>query len=57
MDGKYYAVSNLKTIAQNIHAYASYAAGSINDHYGELYDQIEKAQKAVNYLADWIDKH
>lgn len=41
MDGKYYAVSNLNTIAENI-----------NDPYGELYDQIERTQKAVKRLAN-----
>lgn len=57
MDGKYYAVSNLNTIAENINAYASYARENINDPYGELYGEIERAQKAVKRLANWIKKH
>ena len=57
MDGKYYAVSNLNVIAENINAYASYARGDINDPYSEIFDEIERAQKAVKRLANWIKKH
>ena len=56
-NNKDYAVSNLKTVAQNVTAYASYARGAINDPYGELYTQIEKAEKAVRRLANWISRH
>ena len=57
MDGKYYAVSNLKVIAENINAYASYARNEVNDPYSEIFDEIERAQKAVKRLANWIQKH
>ncbi len=57
MDGKYYAVSNLNVIAENIHAYASYAREEINDPYSEIFDEIERAQNAVKRLANWIKKH
>lgn len=56
-NGKDYAVTNLKTVAQNVTAYASYAREAINDPYGELYTQIEKAEKAVRRLASWINRH
>ena len=57
MDGKYYAISNLKVIASNIDAYASYARNDVNDPYGEIFDEVERAQKAVNRLINWINKH
>lgn len=57
MDGKYYAVRNLEVIAENIHAYASYAREEINDPYGEIFNEVERAEKAVKKLVNWIKKH
>ena len=43
-----YAVTNLRTIKENIMAYASYAEGH------QLYEKIEAAQQAVQQLIDAI---
>lgn len=53
MNGNEYAAMNLRTIKENIAAYASYA----EDHlYGDIYDKVEAAQKAVQELIDEIEK-
>lgn len=57
MDGKYYAVRNLEVIAENIYAYASYAREDIKDPYGEMFNEVERAEKAVKRLVNWIKKH
>lgn len=46
-----YAVINLRTIKENIMAYASYAEGY---QYSPLYEKIEAAQQAVQQLIDAI---
>ena len=46
-----YAVMNLRTIKENIMAYASYAKGY---QYSPLYEKIEAAQQAVQQLIDAI---
>ena len=46
-----YAVMNLRTIKENIMAYASYAEGY---QYTPLYEKIEAAQQAVQELIDAI---
>ena len=51
MEGNYYAVSNLRTIKENIMAYASYAEGY---QYSPIYEKIEAAQQAVQQLIDAI---
>lgn len=47
-----YAISNLRTIKENIMAYASYAEGY---QYSPLYEKIEAAQQAVQQLIDAIE--
>lgn len=51
MADNYYAVTNLRTIKENIMAYASYAEGC---QYSPLYEKIEVAQQAVQQLIDAI---
>ena len=46
-----YAVTNLRTIKENIMAYASHAEGY---QYSPLYEKIEAAQQAVQQLIDAI---
>ena len=46
-----YAISNLRTIKENIMAYASHAEGH---QYSPLYEKIEAAQIAVQQLIDAI---
>lgn len=53
MKGKDYAVSNLRTLRENIAAYASYAH---RDEFGEIYDKIEEAQRGVDGLIEFIEK-
>lgn len=48
-DGNEYAVMNLQTLKNNIYAYASFSP----KHY-ELYDEIERAQEALQALIDKI---
>lgn len=51
MKDKDYAASNLRTIRENIAAYASYAPYSY-----DLYDKVEAAQKAIDELIKEIEK-
>lgn len=53
MKDKDYAVSNLRTLRENIAAYASFAP---RDHFGEIYDKIEEAQRGVDCLIRFIEK-
>lgn len=46
-----YAVTNLRTIRENIASYASYAPYSY-----DLYDKVEAAQKAIDELIKEIEK-
>ena len=55
--GADYAASNLRILAENISAYASYAREEIDDPFGDLFDEVEKAQQAVKDLVVWIESH
>ncbi len=57
MPDRDYAVYNIDVLRENVNAYASYARGGINDPYGELDDRINKAEMALQELADFIDEH
>ena len=46
-----YAVTNLRTIRENIAAYASYAPYSY-----DLFDKVKAAQKAIDELIKEIEK-
>lgn len=46
-----YAVMNLRTIKENVMAYASYAKGY---QYSPIYDKVEKVQNAIQELIDEI---
>ena len=46
-DGNQYAVDNLQTLKENIYAYASFSPKAY-----ELYDEIERAQEALQELID-----
>lgn len=48
-----YAVSNLRTIKENVYAFATYAP---NWPDGDLYDKVEAAQKAIDELIDEIER-
>lgn len=48
MKDKYYAVMNLRTIRENIYAYATYAPNM-------PYDKVEAAQAAVDELIEEIE--
>ena len=48
-----YAVTNLRTIRENIYAFATFSPAW---PYGELYDKVEAAQKAINELIKEIEK-
>lgn len=52
MKDNHYAISNLRTIAESVHAYASY---SDVDKYGEFQERVEEAANAVKELADWLE--
>ena len=52
MADNYYAVTNLRTIKENIMAYASHAEGY---QYTPIYEKIEAAQQAVQQLIDAIE--
>lgn len=52
MKDKDYAVSNLRTIKENVYAFASYAPNWPN---GDLYDKVEAAQAAINELIKEIE--
>lgn len=47
MNDNEYAVMNLRTIRENIYAYATYAE---NWPSGELYEKVEAAQEAIDEL-------
>ncbi len=53
MKDRLYAVTNLRTIRENIASYASYAP---RDEFGEIYDKIEEAQRGVDGLIEFIEK-
>lgn len=53
-DDNYYAAMNLRTIKENIAAYASYADCY---PYGGIYDKVEAAQQAVQELIDCIESN
>ena len=46
-----YAVTNLRTLRENIASYASYAPYSC-----DLYEKVEAAQKAIDELIKEIEK-
>ncbi len=48
-----YAADNLRTIRESIYAYATYAP---NWPYGDLYEKVEAAQKAIDELIKEIEK-
>ncbi len=50
MKDKYYAVMNLRTIRENIYAYATYAPDM-------PYDKVEAAQAAVDELIEEIENN
>ena len=52
MDGNYYAAMNLRTIRENIYAYATYAE---NWPSGDLYDKVEAAEAAIDELIKEIE--
>lgn len=54
MKDKDYAVSNLRTIRENIYAYATYA---LNWPDGDLYEKVEAAQAAVDQLIEEIENN
>ena len=54
MNDNEYAVMNLRTIKENIAAYASYAEGHL---YSDIYDKVEAAQKAINELIKAIENN
>jgi len=49
-----FAVDNLRTIRENIYAYATYAP---NWPYGDLYEKVEAAQAAVDELINLIEEN
>lgn len=51
MKDRLYAVTNLRTIRENIAAYASFAPYSC-----DLYEKVEAAQKAIDELIKEIEK-
>lgn len=53
MDGNYYAAMNLRTLRENIYAYATYAPNWPN---GDLYEKVDAAQNAIDELIEEIDK-
>lgn len=52
MKDKDYAVSNLRTIKENVYAFASFAP---NWPDGYLYDKVEAAQAAIDELIKEIE--
>ena len=50
MKDKYYAVMNLRTIRENIYAYATYVPDM-------PYDKVEAAQAAVDQLIEEIENN
>lgn len=52
MKDRLYAVTNPRTIRENIAAYASYAPYSY-----DLYDKVEAAQKAIDELIKAIEEN
>ena len=52
MKDKDYAAMNLRTIRENIYAYATYAP---SDPYGEKHEKVEAAQKALDELINFIE--
>lgn len=53
-NGNEYAAMNLRTIKENIAAYASYAEGHL---YSDIYDKVEVAQEAVEELIKTIEEY
>lgn len=54
MKDAYYAAMNLRTIRENIHAYATFAP---NWPYGYLYEKVEAAQQAIDELIKTIEEN
>lgn len=54
MKDRLYAVTNLRTIRENIYAYATYAP---NWPYLDLYEKVEAAQAAVDELIEEIENN
>lgn len=54
MKDKDYAVSNLRTIRENIYAYATYAPNWPN---GGLYEKVEAAQAAIDNIIKQIENN
>lgn len=54
MKDKDYAVTNLRTIRENIYAYATFAPNWPN---GDLYEKVEAAQAAVDQLIEEIENN
>lgn len=50
MNDKEYAVMNLRTIRENIYAYASYAPC-------DCYDKVEEVQSKIDELIDYIENN
>lgn len=48
-----YAADNLRTIRENIYAYATYAPKWPN---GDLYEKVDAAQNAIDELIEEIEK-
>lgn len=53
-NGNAFAAMNLRTIKENIYAYATYAE---NWPYGELHEKVEAAQEAVEELIKTIENN
>lgn len=53
MYGSTYAADNLRTIRENIYAYATFAP---NWHDMDLYEKVEAAQNAIDELINTIEK-
>lgn len=54
MKDKDYAVTNLRTIRENIYAYATFAP---NWPDGDLYEKVEATQDAVDELIEEIENN
>lgn len=54
MKDKDYAVSNLRTIRENIYAYATYAP---NWPDGDLYEKVEEVQNIIDELIELIENN
>ena len=53
-NGNSYAAMNLRTLRENIYAYATYAE---NWPYGDLYEKVEAARAAIDELIKEIESN